>query len=274
MENKRDEIIAAVQSSYRRSECLPQGHGPAARKVAATPGRWNRRTWGIALAVVLAGRGRRPGTRFRSDARPRGLGGQPDTYSQVTWTRLNPTGSLPAARYGQAMAHDPTSGRLIMFGGYAGNDGGTGLNDTWAYDPTANTWTELNPSGTLPSARVACIDGLRPGHPQADHVRRARRHRHSPQRHLGLRSRRPTPGPSSAPRARCPPAERGHVDGLRSLQWPTDHVRRTIGDTDLLNDTWAYDPAANTWTELKPVGEPALGARPAGRWPTTRPSTG
>ena len=30
---------------------------------------------------------------------------------------------------------------------------GTSLDDTWAYDPTANTWTELEPSGTLPSAR-------------------------------------------------------------------------------------------------------------------------
>ena len=43
------------------------------------------------------------------------------------------------------MAYDPTSGRLIMFGGSAG-DGGR-LDDTWAYDPAANAWTELKPSG-------------------------------------------------------------------------------------------------------------------------------
>jgi N-acetylneuraminic acid mutarotase len=41
---------------------------------------------------------------------------------------------------------------VIVFGGVL--SGSTSfLNDTWAYDPSANTWTELTPSGTLPSRR-------------------------------------------------------------------------------------------------------------------------
>ena len=43
-----------------------------------------------------------------------------------------------------------------MFGGRSGSgaDSVEFLNDTWAYDPVANTWTELDPSGTLPPARA------------------------------------------------------------------------------------------------------------------------
>jgi N-acetylneuraminic acid mutarotase len=47
---------------------------------------------------------------------------------------------------------NPATHRLIMFGGY---DGTTPyLNDTWAYGSATNTWTELNPGGSVPSARV------------------------------------------------------------------------------------------------------------------------
>jgi N-acetylneuraminic acid mutarotase len=75
-----------------------------------------------------------------------------------TWTELKPSGAVPPARYGAAMAYDPTTRHLVMFGGdnkTGGNPGGTGglFNDTWAYDATANAWTDLNPSGTLPPAR-------------------------------------------------------------------------------------------------------------------------
>ena len=40
---------------------------------------------------------------------------------------------------------------MILFGGASGR---TLLNDTWAYDLAANTWTELKPTGTVPSARA------------------------------------------------------------------------------------------------------------------------
>ena len=50
------------------------------------------------------------------------------------------------------MAYDLTSGRLIIFGGQ--DSAGTSLDDTWAYDSAANTWTELEPSGAQPRARA------------------------------------------------------------------------------------------------------------------------
>ena len=90
------------------------------------------------------------------------------------------------------------------------------LNDTWAYDPVANAWTELKPSGTLPP-----------------------------------------PAPRHA-MAYDPVTRRLILFGGFG-----EHRRS-------LNDTWAYDPAANAWTELKPCGHAAPGTRPRTRWPTTR----
>jgi N-acetylneuraminic acid mutarotase len=118
-----------------------------------------------------------------------------------TWTELKPAGSVPSWRSGGCMVYDPTSGKMVLFGGCANwADPSTYLNDTWAYDPAANTWTELQPKGSVPSAR-------------RDYS------------------------------VAYDPATR------RLIMFGGD-------DADMFfpNDTWAYDPAANTWAELKPSG--------------------
>jgi N-acetylneuraminic acid mutarotase len=87
-----------------------------------------------------------------------GFGGAPNFLSDTwaydptvnTWTELHPAGSAPPARDLSAMAYDPPTAKVFLFGGLgAGGD----MNDTWAYDPAANSWTHLNPSGLIPSAR-------------------------------------------------------------------------------------------------------------------------
>ncbi|MCX5977649.1 MAG: hypothetical protein NTV33_12735 [Coprothermobacterota bacterium] len=65
-----------------------------------------------------------------------------------SWTNLNPA-NPPSARYGHAMVYDSSRGKVILFGG-ANNSGS--LNDTWSYDPVANSWTQYSP-GFSPSAR-------------------------------------------------------------------------------------------------------------------------
>ncbi|MBN1629028.1 MAG: hypothetical protein JW990_04635 [Thermoleophilia bacterium] len=71
-----------------------------------------------------------------------------------TWTELHPEGDTPIPRYGHTMVYEPVGRRMILFGGF--DDGqGLPLNDTWAYDPAANSWTQLDPAGDLPEARVA-----------------------------------------------------------------------------------------------------------------------
>jgi N-acetylneuraminic acid mutarotase len=116
-----------------------------------------------------------------------------------TWSELHPAGDLPAVRQGHALVYDPGSGRVILFGGWD-DDSGQMLNDTWAYDPTANSWTELRPAGDHPGARW--------GHAMVY-------------------------DPDS---------------GRLILFGGWDHTAE-------LDDTWSYDPAANTWTALEPAGD-------------------
>jgi hypothetical protein len=65
-----------------------------------------------------------------------------------SWTDLAPATSPPSRYYG-ALAYDPTKARFILFGGL-GESGVLG--DTWAYDPAANSWSQIEAAG--PSARA------------------------------------------------------------------------------------------------------------------------
>ena len=70
-----------------------------------------------------------------------------------TWQNMKPSGS-PPARFGQAMAYDAESDRVIMFGGMfhtATND--KFYADIWAYDYNTNAWTEMHPADS-PTARA------------------------------------------------------------------------------------------------------------------------
>jgi hypothetical protein len=64
----------------------------------------------------------------------------------LTWSQLSPSAN-PSARSGAAMAFDPASGQLILFGG---NGSAGDLSDTWTWNGT--TWSQLSPSAN-PSAR-------------------------------------------------------------------------------------------------------------------------
>lgn len=66
------------------------------------------------------------------------------------WSPIVPTGAQPGARYSHAMAFDPITRRVILFGGYDGFF--TLFDDTWAWD--GRTWTRLAPT-TRPAGRWA-----------------------------------------------------------------------------------------------------------------------
>lgn len=74
-----------------------------------------------------------------------------------TWRQLNPAGGGPGAReITGGVTYDPTNNVLMVFGGVSDS---SFLNDVWVLS-NANgqggtpTWTQLSPSGTLPTARV------------------------------------------------------------------------------------------------------------------------
>ena len=115
---------------------------------------------------------------------------------ESTWFDLCPSGDLPSERSSHAMAYDPVSAKVILFGGW---NTFKYTSDTWAYDPALNAWTMLEPAGPLPAAR-------------AYHT------------------------------LTYDPATRKMI-----LFGGSD-------DSTVFGDTWAYDPAANTWTKLEPAG--------------------
>ena len=121
-------------SNYWR-ELKPSGTLPAARKATMVY------LQGSDAAIMFGGQGTDDGAlsdTWRYD------------LAANTWTALDPAGTELAGRWGSAAVYDSARGKVIMFGGY---DAGY-LNDTWEYDPAANTWTRA-PACRQASRRAA-----------------------------------------------------------------------------------------------------------------------
>jgi hypothetical protein len=66
-----------------------------------------------------------------------------------------PSPTLPSARDGGAMAYDPATGTVILYGGVIfGSTGNQALGDTWSWN--GSRWAELNPA-SRPSALTAAL---------------------------------------------------------------------------------------------------------------------
>ena len=61
-------------------------------------------------------------------------------YTTGTWKPLTPA-SPPSARGWHAMSYATATDQVVLFGGGRNRDNNT--DETWIYDPTANTWTEV-----------------------------------------------------------------------------------------------------------------------------------
>lgn len=71
-------------------------------------------------------------------------------YDKDTWTKMTPAVSPPPRTY-SAMAYDPATDRVILFGGSEGEETAQ-FDDTWAYDYDNDTWEQIGSKG--PSARA------------------------------------------------------------------------------------------------------------------------
>lgn len=69
---------------------------------------------------------------------------------QGVWTQLSPGGNVPSLRREVSGICDTLNNRFLIFGGGTRS---SAYNDVYALDLTTNTWTQLSPSGTLPSPR-------------------------------------------------------------------------------------------------------------------------
>lgn len=84
--------------------------------------------------------------------------GCPPFPTPAEWRALNAAGIVPPARRDAVLVYDPWREQLILFGG---RDGTNALNDTWAFDLTTSTWTEIVPPGAQrPSPRHSMVAGI------------------------------------------------------------------------------------------------------------------
>src|SRR5205814_804553 len=67
------------------------------------------------------------------------------------WSLATPTGALPVGRLSAAAAIDPTSDRMILFGGAST---GADLSDVWSLPMTSGAvFSEITPDGAAPAPR-------------------------------------------------------------------------------------------------------------------------
>jgi hypothetical protein len=173
---------------------------------------------------------------------------------QAVWTDLAPQGTLPAARSEHAVAYDATNGVVILFGGW--DKANVTFNDTWLFDYNSRTWTAAATTGKLPAARAQhqmvsdTIGGkviMFGGILKADGTQLNDTWAYDPATKTWTDKKPATPVPSAR----------------SSFSMVYDELNQRIilfggwskATGAHLNDTWAYDPATNTWKDLKPTGD-------------------
>lgn len=172
--------------------------------------------------------------------------------------RLNASLGPPSARRGHEVVYDAQRGEMILFGGGNFQCPDLRCNDTWAYDPQQDTWTNLT-TGNHPGGRWAHAMAYDP-------------HRNRTVMFGGIDpgSGPPPPVPktwayysSSNTWTSLQPASEPPIQTRHDMVYDASSDRFVLyggvlrrGVTD---DTWVYDPGNNTWTNMNP------GARPSPR---------
>lgn len=179
------------------------------------------------------------------------------TFSLGTdqWTELHPTGA-PSPRSDSAAAYDSAGGVVYLYGGFSGT---AYLGDSWTFDPTTVTWSSIAPIGPTPGIRS---DGRMVYDPTADefilfggndfngpnltfhHLNDTWVYR-LPSNRWSLIATPVAPGPRDY-------AAEGFDNASGTVLLFSGYGNRTI-----LNDTWAFSPTTNSWSELFPSASPA-----------------
>ncbi|MFW9793326.1 MAG: kelch repeat-containing protein [Candidatus Thorarchaeota archaeon] len=175
-------------------------------------------------------------------------------YDSNTWTNLSPP-VMPSPRRYASMEYDVESDRIILFGGILGTGGTTG--DTWAFDYDTNTWENMDPS-SAPSARMysvmaydsesdriilfsGCYPGVFTDTWAYDYNTNT------------WQNMNPSENPGAYPGSMVYDAEE---DLCVTYVGAID-----FDETQLTNESWAYDYDSNTWTEYTISTSPGVRTR-------------
>jgi hypothetical protein len=164
--------------------------------------------------------------------------------SSDAWEHIPVTG--PPSRFGHAAAF--ADGHLVIFGGQGSS--GSFLNDAWAFDPVRGAWSKLEPKGGPPAARYG-TSGTTIG------TALTISHGYATGGGLDDTWALSSGWVNVTPKAGPIPKKRWvhravYVPGLgRMLLFGGQAV-----GSPFLGDTWLYDPATQTWSEVTAPGPP------------------
>ena len=185
----------------------------------------------------------------------------------ATWTRVGPPVLGPGSRYMQAAAFDESRKVLVMFGGLG--DGGE-LQDLWEWNPASGTWTQRSPIGLPPKPRGGAslvFDSIRNNFVlfggrmasgnyfvdyadiwEWDPTSGAFTDKAASGKGPGYRSQQSMVFEKSTGKVLL--FGGGNADaGAKDDQWG--------GVSVAFGDTWEWDPAQGTWSQLQPASAPS-----------------
>jgi hypothetical protein len=136
------------------------------------------------------------------------------------WSQLNDGTGGPSGRFSSLMSYDADGDRYLMMGGHA--DPGV-TNDVWAYDANANSWSQLYAGDSFTGAALGCL-----GNPRELPKDYVTEDVNGPERRSG--------------------GFLGYTNGQLWLFGGESDC------SDHLDDTWRFDLAAATWTEVLAAG--------------------
>ncbi len=166
---------------------------------------------------------------------------------------LGAAGDTPPKMLGQRMVYDPVGHRIIMFGGSYYSGSYTFYGDTWSLDSASGVWTDLRLSGSIEARfnhpmvydgdrkEIVVFGGFTASDREGDTwVYDLAANAWTRVYTTTSPSRRSDPGAAYDQKAKKVIIFGGY--GL---------------DDEIKGDTWAYDAATRTWTQMNPANSPA-----------------
>jgi hypothetical protein len=169
-----------------------------------------------------------------------------------TWARLQTSGGPPDARLGADAVYDPVGRRLVLWAGQAGS---RFFDDVWALDLRTLVWQDVSPD-VRPQPRYGSASVFDPVQRRlvqfAGFTDLSRRFRDTQAFDLAAHIWQDLTPAQAGPNARCLLTAALHGPSRRMIVYGGQN-------NGFLDDLWAFDLAARSWTSL------AVPNRPAGR---------
>ena len=170
----------------------------------------------------------------------------------LIWREITPADTIqPAKRFGHDAVYDPIGRNMLVWSG----QGTAFFNDLWAFHLPSHEWTQLKPPGPLPSPRYGSASVYDPVSRQLvmfSGFTDVGRFDDTQAYDIATNTWIDVTPPGANPVARC----------LHTACFDSGRHRMIIYGgqrSGPLDDIWAFDLAARTWSDLTPA------ARPSGR---------